>query len=122
MIDSTKEDPFYEAPNSPLATLISGGISGAVSRTITAPVDRIKVIMQASNEKLTIKDTISEIYKKGNVLAFFKGNGTNVAKIMPETAIKFYTFDYVKGKTTKNTNNPLFLDYLIAGACAGVTS
>lgn len=36
---------MLEASNSPLITLFSGGISGAVSRTITAPIDRIKVIM-----------------------------------------------------------------------------
>lgn len=41
---------------------------------------------------------------------------------MPETAIKFYTFDYVKNKTAKNTSNPLFVDYLISGACAGLMS
>jgi len=30
-----------------LITLISGGISGAISRTITAPMDRLRIQLQA---------------------------------------------------------------------------
>ena len=36
------------------------------------------------------------IYKEGGYKAFYKGNGTNIFKIGPETACKFGTFDYIK--------------------------
>lgn len=38
-------------------------------------------------------NVFKEIIHKGNYFALWKGNGTNVFKIIPETAIKFYTFE-----------------------------
>ena len=37
--------PLMVGNPSPVITFISGGMAGLVSRTITAPVDRIKVMM-----------------------------------------------------------------------------
>ena len=37
--------PLMVGSNSPLITFISGGVAGLVSRTITAPVDWVKVLM-----------------------------------------------------------------------------
>ena len=41
-------------------------------------------------------EIFKEIVQKGNYFALWKGNGTNVMKIIPETAIKFYTFELAK--------------------------
>jgi len=40
---------------------MAGAISGAVSRTCTAPFDRVKIMMQASEKKLTVIQAIKEI-------------------------------------------------------------
>lgn len=37
--------PLIVGTPSPIITFVSGGISGAVSRTVTAPIDRIKILM-----------------------------------------------------------------------------
>lgn len=110
-------------PVSPFIILISGGIAGAVSRTLTAPLDRIKIIMQVSSKKKKILDITKKIYNQENSLAFFKGNGTNIIKIMPETAAKFTIFEKMSqylSESEKIPNNNI--NRLISGAIAGICS
>jgi solute carrier family 25 phosphate transporter 23/24/25/41 len=108
---------------SPWVTLIAGGIAGACSRTATAPLDRLKVIMQANTaEEMSIAGGFRGIYREGGIKAFFRGNGTNVVKIIPETAIKFLMYDTIKAKVCKNPKKPVTSERLISGACAGFAS
>ena len=52
---------------------------------------------------------------------FFKGNGTNVARIVPYSAIQFFTFDYFKRAfMAPGENSPL--KTLACGALSGVVS
>ncbi|EIE76032.1 hypothetical protein G6F46_004281 [Rhizopus delemar] len=87
--------------------LAAGGMAGAVSRTCTAPFDRLKVylITQTSsaslhttgNRQSAILNGLKNIYHQGGGFrAFFVGNGLNVIKIVPESAIKFYVFETAK--------------------------
>lgn len=77
--------------------LIAGGVAGATSRTATAPLDRLKVIMQVQTTQARIKPAIRAIWKEGGILGFFRGNGLNVMKVAPESAIRFYTYELLKG-------------------------
>jgi len=80
----------------------------AVSRTCTAPLDRLKIFLitrppelggpsPATNAKIagvkTITNAVAQIYSEGGLLAFWTGNGLSVAKIFPESAIKFFTYE-----------------------------
>ncbi len=38
-------------------------------------------------------NAVTRIYAEGGVLAFWTGNGLSVAKIFPESAIKFFTYE-----------------------------
>ncbi|KAI0771584.1 mitochondrial carrier [Trametes elegans] len=91
--------------------LLAGGVAGAVSRTCTAPFDRLKIFLitrppELGGTSLTpqapvrgfkaIGGAISRIYAEGGVLAFWTGNGLSVAKILPESAIKFLAYESSK--------------------------
>uniref|UniRef100_A0A1D1Y6Z4 Calcium-binding mitochondrial carrier protein SCaMC-1 n=1 Tax=Anthurium amnicola TaxID=1678845 RepID=A0A1D1Y6Z4_9ARAE len=76
--------------------LTAGGVAGATSRTATAPLDRLKVALQVQTTKAHIIPAIKDIWKEGGLLGFFRGNGLNVMKVAPESAIKFYTFEMLK--------------------------
>ncbi|CAK9186876.1 unnamed protein product [Ilex paraguariensis] len=76
--------------------LIAGAVAGAASRTATAPLDRLKVILQVETARTSIIPAVKKIWKEGGFLGFFRGNGLNVMKVAPESAIKFYTYETLK--------------------------
>jgi solute carrier family 25 phosphate transporter 23/24/25/41 len=75
---------------------VAGALAGAVSRTSTAPLDRLKVILQVQNSKQRISDIFKYLLKEGGWKSFWRGNGINVLKIAPESAIKFMAYEQVK--------------------------
>nr|CEL65752.1 TPA: AT4g32400/F8B4_100, related [Neospora caninum Liverpool] len=92
--------------------LTSGAIAGAVSRTVTAPLDRIKVVLQLQRgNHLTVSEAVHRILTHENEdpgarrrpgwTGFFRGNLTNCVKVMPETAIKFYAYDFIKQRVVQ---------------------
>ncbi|XP_058102811.1 calcium-dependent mitochondrial ATP-magnesium/phosphate carrier protein 2-like isoform X2 [Magnolia sinica] len=76
--------------------LIAGGVAGATSRTATAPLDRLKVMLQVQTTRARIIPAVKDIWREGRFLAFFRGNGLNVMKVAPESAIRFYTYEMLK--------------------------
>ncbi|KAM1397430.1 hypothetical protein ACFX2I_015012 [Malus domestica] len=75
---------------------IAGAIAGAASRTATAPLDRLKVVLQVQTSRASVVPAIKKILKEDGILGFFRGNGINVVKVAPESAIKFYTYEMLK--------------------------
>ncbi|CAN6177629.1 unnamed protein product [Urochloa humidicola] len=106
--------------------LIAGGIAGAASRTATAPLDRLKVIMQVQTSRTTVMHAIKDIWAKGGMLGFFRGNGLNVVKVAPESAIRFYAYEmlkeYIMKSKGENKSEVGASERLIAGGLAGAVS
>ena len=131
--------------NRSLKLLASGGLAGAISRTVTAPIDRLKFLMQVSStSRLTVHEVsmlqrrsgrssmgtvmalnsthvsgvvhvqehaqaaactlrswrtcqgLAKMASERSLKAYFRGNGANVLKNVPETAIKLTCNDRVK--------------------------
>ncbi|KAJ5356683.1 hypothetical protein N7517_011292 [Penicillium concentricum] len=99
-----------------LGYFLAGGIAGAVSRTATAPLDRLKVYLiaqtgvkatvqaakdgaplaAAGNASKTLLDGLKVLWRAGGMRSLFAGNGLNVVKVMPESAIKFGAYESAK--------------------------
>ncbi|KAL6723885.1 hypothetical protein ANCDUO_04938 [Ancylostoma duodenale] len=78
--------------------LVAGGVAGCMSRTCTAPLDRLKVFMQVHStrtNRLGVMSSLRLLHAEGGVKSFWRGNGINVIKIAPESAIKFMAYDQV---------------------------
>ncbi|GAV82797.1 Mito_carr domain-containing protein/EF_hand_3 domain-containing protein/EF_hand_5 domain-containing protein [Cephalotus follicularis] len=102
---------------------IAGGIAGAASRTAIAPLDRLKVILQVQTTRTCILPAVKKIWKEDGLLGFYRGNGLNVLKVAPESAIKFYAYEMLKNviggedKSDIGTSGRLF-----AGGMAGAVA
>ncbi|PIN04735.1 putative mitochondrial carrier protein [Handroanthus impetiginosus] len=102
--------------------LIAGGVAGAASRTTTAPLDRLKVILQVQTSRAAIGPAIKSIWKEGGILGFFRGNGINVVKVAPESAIKFYTYELLKSVIGNDNGDVGTLGRLASGGLAGAVA
>lgn len=58
----------------------------------------------------------------GTMQAFFRGNGTNVVKIAPETAIKLTFNDRIKRMVCTDPDRITPLQRLFAGALSGAVA
>lgn len=104
------------------STLLAGALAGAVSRTVTAPIDRLRTLMQVDRGRLTIWATLSRMWQAEGIRGLFKGNGVSVLKIMPETATKMYAYELVKPKLSAEPGFPTAFERFLAGGVAGVVS
>ncbi|EEB92040.1 hypothetical protein MPER_09505, partial [Moniliophthora perniciosa FA553] len=126
-----------------LKFLLAGGIAGAVSRTCTAPFDRLKIFLITRPPDLggtpmshqpgmggvkAIGNAIARIYAEGGALAFWTGNGLSVAKIFPESAIKFFAYESSKRAFAKywdNVDDPRNISGVsrfLSGGIGGISS
>jgi solute carrier family 25 phosphate transporter 23/24/25/41 len=103
--------------------LVAGGGAGAVSRTCTAPLDRLKIFFMVSSmqgQRFTIMSGLRYMLEEGGVRSLWRGNGVNVIKIAPESALRFFAYERVK-KLLKDGNEQLKVhERLLAGSTAGV--
>ncbi|CAL1286559.1 unnamed protein product [Larinioides sclopetarius] len=102
--------------------LVAGAIAGGVSRTCTAPLDRIKVFLQVrGGEYSSIGSCLRHMLKEGGVVSLWRGNGVNVLKIAPETAIKFAAYEQLKSLIRGDLERELQIyERFLAGSIAGV--
>lgn len=87
--------------------LVAGACAGAASRTCTAPLDRIKVMLQVQNTKQRVSECFNNMLKEGGWRSLWRGNGINVIKIAPESAIKFMVYEQVKSFIRGKDNRPM---------------
>eukprot|EP01052_Picozoa_sp_SAG31_P032867 SAG31_NODE_3650_length_4028_cov_1.617205_2_plen_169_part_00 len=80
-----------------LLQLLSGGGAGAISKTCVAPIERVKVLLQVQEQGAAPWTVAQTILREQGVSAFWRGNGVNVMRIVPNAAIKFSCNDLYKG-------------------------
>lgn len=110
---------------------LAGGAAGAVARTATAPLDRIKLLFQvqavpssgtSANAYTGVGQAAAKIIREEGVRAFWKGNGTNIIRIFPYSAGQLMTNDMYKRLLANHDGELTVPRRLMAGACAGMTA
>lgn len=130
-----------ELPRKFWEDLLAGGIAGAASRTFVSPLERIKIIYQIQTDVVPnvslnrhqrgVWSALKNIFRTEGFAGYYKGNGTNVLRITPYSAVQYAAYETYKSWYFRLVNqfNPsgpptAFSDIgrFISGAMAGITS
>ena len=108
-------------------SLASGAIAGALARTCTAPIDRIRILYQTSSTRrfsfANAWKTSLVILRDEGVAGFYRGNGASIVRVAPYAATIFTTFDaYEDTLTTLFDVNHSAWTRFCAGSLAGMTA
>lgn len=111
---------------------ILGGTSGAIAKTLAAPIERVKLLLQTqeNNPKLKdnpykgIGDCFSRCVKEEGVVSLWRGNWANVLRYFPTQAINFSVKDalnrtFLQGVDPVQQRASYFLRSLLSGGLAG---
>merc|ERR1719378_943934 len=120
-----------------IVDFLAGGISGAVAKTLTAPIERVKLLIQTqdANPKIIsgevarytgIGDCFIRVYKEQGFKAFWRGNLTNCIRYFPTQAFNFAFKDSIKKifpkADPKTEFGKFFLINMASGGLAGAGS
>jgi solute carrier family 25 phosphate transporter 23/24/25/41 len=100
-----KENSKEGSLNNFIKSFLSGGLSAAVARTLTAPLDRLKTLYQinysGAEKPPGIFKGLSLIIQQDGFKGLFKGNFVNTLKASPDSSIKLAVFELLKNSLRK---------------------
>jgi len=118
-----------------MTDFLIGGVSAAVSKTIVAPIERVKLLLQVQDASQSIKaedryngigDCFKRVLSEQGFTSFWRGNLANVIRYFPTQALNFAFKDFYK--KIFNPYNPktepgkFFVGNCMSGGAAGATS
>jgi solute carrier family 25 (adenine nucleotide translocator) protein 4/5/6/31 len=119
-----------------LTNFLLGGVSAAISKTASAPIERVKLILQTqdSNERIIksgqrytgIGNCFQRVVREEGVKELWRGNLANIIRYFPTQALNFAFKDFYKTLFPKIDPNKDFMKFFIqnlaSGGLAGGTS
>jgi len=114
---ATQHTPPLASTHSPTTTtttrhknltkrLLAGAVAGALAKTATAPLDRVKILFQTAAPKYKhhakewggAYNTIQQIVVKENegIKGLYRGHTIMLARIIPYAAVQFASYEYYR--------------------------
>lgn len=109
--------------NSFLLTFVQG-------KTIVGPLDRVKILFQASNPQFAkysgswfgLISAMRDINKQDGMRGLFRGHSATLLRIFPYAGIKFLAYEQIRAVLIRDQSQETPLRRLLSGSLAGVTS
>lgn len=108
-----------------------GGTAGSISKTVAAPLERVKLLLQTQDANLALKgqkytgfiNCMARVYQEEGFLSYWRGNWANVVRYFPTTALNFGFkgfFNNMFNKWDPKKNPAMFaVGNVLAGGSAG---
>lgn len=117
----------------PLVLFTAGAMSGAIAKTITAPLDRVKILLQVSGgfeggaiaqaaKKGSLIQSLIAVGKQEGIRGYWKGNLPQVLRVVPYSAAQLYSYEVFKQAFADEKGELSVRKRLMAGAAAGMTA
>ncbi|XP_018016852.1 graves disease carrier protein homolog [Hyalella azteca] len=106
-------------------SFLAGGVAGMCAKSTVAPLDRIKILLQAHNTHYRNHGVISglaAIVRKESGWALYKGNGAQMVRVFPYAATQFASFEVYKKHLNRLFPSGGRLVSGLSGSLAGVTA
>lgn len=109
---------------------LAGGIAGCVAKTAIAPLDRVKILFQASNPEFQkyagswtgMFRAARVIQKESGVRGLLQGHSATLLRVFPYAAIKFVAYDQLHHVLMPTRERETPLRRFLAGSGAGTIS
>merc|ERR1719373_1033302 len=114
-----------------LKQLACGGLAGGCARSVVAPIDRVKILMQTGflleggqAKQPSIVELTKKIFYEEGITKFWRGNGVNCVRVFPYAAVQFVSYEKYKEMVQGwfNTNQFGMRERLLSGSFAGATA
>jgi solute carrier family 25 (adenine nucleotide translocator) protein 4/5/6/31 len=113
-----------------LIDFCAGGVAGAVAKTATAPIERVKLLIQTqdANPKIIsgevprytgIVNCFTRVSSEQGFSAFWRGNTVNVIRYFPTQAFNFAFKDTIKALFPKYNSKTDFWKFFAANMASG---
>ena len=113
-----------------LIDFCAGGLSGAVAKTATAPIERVKLLIQTqdANPKIIsgevarytgIVNCFTRVSAEQGFPAFWRGNTVNVIRYFPTQAFNFAFKDTIKAIFPKYNSKTEFWKFFLTNIASG---
>jgi len=113
-----------------MINFLAGGTSGAFAKTCTAPIERVKLLIQTqdANPKIIsgevkrytgIVDCFTRVSQEQGTKAFWRGNFTNILRYFPTQAFNFAFKDGIKAMFPKADKNTEFMKFFMINVASG---
>ncbi|PYH91454.1 mitochondrial carrier protein [Aspergillus ellipticus CBS 707.79] len=109
---------------------VAGGLAGCAAKTVVAPLDRVKILFQASNPQFAkytgswfgLVSAVRDIKQYEGLQGLFKGHSATLLRIFPYAAIKFLAYEQIRVVIIPSRDKETAFRRLISGSMAGITS
>ncbi|EAW14529.1 coenzyme A transporter [Aspergillus clavatus NRRL 1] len=109
---------------------LAGGLAGCAAKTVVAPLDRVKILFQASNPHFAkytgswfgLVSAMRDIHRHEGARGLFKGHSATLLRIFPYAAIKFLAYEQIRAAVIPSRDKETPFRRLISGSLAGITS
>ncbi|KAI9726787.1 MAG: hypothetical protein M1828_000643 [Chrysothrix sp. TS-e1954] len=109
---------------------LAGGLAGCAAKTLVGPLDRVKILFQASSPQFAkytgswfgVITAMQDIYRSNGTRGLFRGHSATLLRIFPYAGIKFLAYEQVRAIMIKSKSQETHIRRFLSGSIAGSLS